>query len=210
MIRIRKSLEIPLGLDTKYNAEDVCKQILEDQYEKCYLCERYLGTDYQVDHLRSQANYPLLVKEWSNLFIACSYCNGKKGVSFDGILNPCLHNIEEIIEHSVLFMEKKVVFNSSQLSKEVRQTIQLLTILFNGKNGLRTCREQRFYDEFIRKINVFQYAVDEYMLGKKEEYRPMIEELLDIHSEYLGFKHLIICGNPVLKKDFEEFLGWNK
>ncbi len=169
-----------------------------------------MGTDYQVDHLRSQANYPLLVKEWSNLFIACSYCNGKKGVSFDGILNPCLHNIEEIIEHSVLFMEKKVVFNSSQLSKEVRQTIQLLTILFNGKNGLRTCREQRFYDEFIRKINVFQYAVDEYMLGKKEEYRPMIEELLDIHGEYLGFKHLIICGNPVLKKDFEEFLGWNK
>ena len=34
----------------------------------------------------------------------------------------------------------------------------------------RNCREQRFYDEFIQKMNFFSYVVDEYMSGKKEYY----------------------------------------
>ena len=77
-----------------------------------------------------------------------------------------------------------------------------MNLLFNGKLSYRNCREQRFYDEFIQKMNFFSYVVDEYMSGKKEQ--------LDIRSEYLGFKYAIIHSNDLLKHDFGDMTIWNK
>ena len=87
---------------------------------------------------------------------------------------------------------------------------KLLNLLFNGKLSYRNCREQRFYDEFIQKMNFFSYVVDEYMSGEKEYYYPVIKEQLDIRSEYLGFKYAIIHSNDLLKHDFGDMTIWNK
>ena len=59
-------------------------------------------------------------------------------------------------------------------------------------------------------MNFFSYAVNEYMAGKKEDYYPVIKELLDIRSEYLGFKYAIIHSNDLLKHDFGDMTIWNK
>lgn len=210
MIRICKNTEKPEALDRGYNTEEVCRQLLADQKDKCYLCERSVPIDYQVEHLKSQANHPELSQTWENLFAVCGYCNNKKSNKFDGMLEPHLHDIEVIITHANDFVNQKVKFSSDDISSGALSTIQLLNLLFNGKLSYRNYREQRFYDEFIQKLNFFSYAIDEYMAGKREEYYPIIQELLDIHSEYLGFKYAIIHSNKLLKQDFGKITIWNK
>lgn len=210
MIRICKNAEKPQTLDKSYNTDEVCKQLLRDQHDKCYLCERHLTTDYQVEHLKSKANHGDSIQMWENLFVACGYCNNKKADKYDDILEPTSHNIEVLIKHFTDFANQKVIFSSDDTSSEVLSTIQLLKLLFNGKLPYRNCREQRFYDEFVQKMNFFSYAVDNYIAGKREEYYPVIKELLDIHSEYLGFKYAIVHSNNLLKRDFVDMTIWNK
>jgi len=58
MIRVRKREVAPEELVTKGYMDDAVKRvILEDQNDKCYVCERKVTTDYQVEHLSSQKAY---------------------------------------------------------------------------------------------------------------------------------------------------------
>jgi uncharacterized protein (TIGR02646 family) len=209
MIRVKKSISAPSALQTSYNHQDVCKQLLKDQNDKCYICEQRVVTDYQVDHLQSKHHYPALKQEWSNLFIACSYCNGRKSDN-DNILNPSNHNIEEIIIHQNDFKEKKVLFSSTDNSLEVNKTMELLSQLFNGKNKAgRIFKEKRFYEEFLMKISLFLKIVDEYISGNPA-YKEAIDEELREESELLGFKYHIIKDNRTLNEDFGHLIVWNK
>ena len=90
MIRIAKSKEIPTSLIStrKYNGEDVKEQLLKDQHGKCYICERKLETDFEIEHLRAQSLHPELRQSWANLHLSCGYCNKKKSGDFNNILNP--------------------------------------------------------------------------------------------------------------------------
>ena len=112
MIRICKNADKPQTLDKSYNTDEVCKQLLMDQNDKCYLCERRLTTDYQVEHFKSQANNGDLKQTWENLFVACGYCNNKKSNKYDDILDPTQYDIETIIEHSNDFVNQKAIFDS--------------------------------------------------------------------------------------------------
>jgi len=210
MIRICKTADRPQTLDKSYRADEVCKQLLRDQNDKCYLCERHLTTDYQVEHFKSQANSEGLKQAWENLFVACGYCNSRKSDKYDDILDPTCCDIEAVIEHSNDFAKQKALFNSDDTAPETLSTIQLLNVLFNGRLPYRNVREQRFYEEFLQKMNVFSNAVDHYMSGKKEEFYPVIKEQLDIRSEYLGFKYAIVHGNKLLERDFGTMTVWNK
>jgi uncharacterized protein (TIGR02646 family) len=210
MIRVKKSTSEPPALQRNYNHQDVCRQLLEDQNDKCYICERRVVTDYQVDHLQSQHHYPALRQEWSNLFIACSYCNGKKSDKYDTILNPSHHNIEEIIIHQNDFRTKKVLFSSADNSLEVSKTMELLSQLFNGKEDRgRDRKEKRFYEEFLWKIDLFLNEVTEYTSGNLT-YKEAIDEELREDSEWLGFKYNIIKNNRMLNEDFGHLIVWNK
>ena len=53
MIRVRKSGKVPRSLveTATYDKDDVVRQLSEDQYEKCYICERHLTADFEIDHL---------------------------------------------------------------------------------------------------------------------------------------------------------------
>jgi uncharacterized protein (TIGR02646 family) len=210
MIRIKKSISGPSALQTNYNHQDVCKQLLKDQNDKCYICEQRVVTDYQVDHLQSQHHYPELKQEWANLFIACSYCNGRKSDQYDAILNPSHHNIEEIIIHDNDFVNKKVLFSSTDSSLGVNKTMELLSQLFNGKKDIgRNFKEKRFYEEFLMKISLFHKIVNEYISGNLT-YREAIDEELREESEFLGFKYNIIKNNRILNEDFGHLIVWNK
>lgn len=111
MIRIKKTVCCPKSLlsKKKYDGEDVKKQILDDQNNKCYMCERILTTDFEIEHLRSKNNYPDLICDWNNLLISCKYCNDKKSDLFDEIPNPITNNIEEEIEQQLDFTNRKVL-----------------------------------------------------------------------------------------------------
>jgi uncharacterized protein (TIGR02646 family) len=212
MIRVRKSEEAPKALSSGYNNDEVRKQLLDDQDGKCYLCERLLTTDYQVEHLQSQTNHPELTYAWNNLFISCSYCNQKKSDNHDDILLPHKENVEDVIVHHIA--GNKVLFESDRNDAATASTIQLLTVLFNGKLGPRKLKEQRFFDELIGKLAPFNKAIDGYLYSEnvteREKYRSYIESQLSTRSEYLAFKYHIILSNATLKRVFGHLTVWNK
>ncbi len=79
MIGVSRHTPAPksLGSQTTYKAQDVRDQLQEDFHGKCYLCERYVGPEFQVEHLRPKETYPHLKFEWNNLFPACT-CNQRR------------------------------------------------------------------------------------------------------------------------------------
>ena len=67
MIRERKSEKVPFSLlnTSQYDGEDVKEQLLKDQHGKCYICERKMGTDFEIEHFKSKNNNPELRQEWT-------------------------------------------------------------------------------------------------------------------------------------------------
>lgn len=212
MIRVRKSENAPEELATNgYKDDQVKRAILDDQDEKCYICERKVTTDYQVEHLVPQAKNDEEANDWSNLYIACNYCNDKKKTSFDNLAHPDTYNVEEVIVHSFDAMKEQVVFTTTSTDPGVLQTVKLLERMFNGTNPpKRVLMETRFYNQFKMRYNHFQSVVHDYLAGRTEEMRPVIENLIGIKSDFLAFKYAVIMGNETLRRDFGEMVRWNK
>lgn len=74
----------------------------------------------------------------------------------------------------------------------------------------RNFKEDRFYREYLRKINVFLSVINQYLSGAKDKYRTVIIEQLNNESELLGFKYDIIRKNRILYQDFGAYVVWNK
>lgn len=212
MIRVRKREDAPAELATKGYTDDAVKRaILEDQDDKCYICERKVTTDYEVEHLASQKHDAAGVNEWENLYIACNYCNDKKKTSFDDIQHPDTYNIEDVIRHSVDLENEHVTFTTTSDDPGVEKTVKMLDRMFNGTNApKRVLMETRFYNQFKLSYNNFQGVVHDYLSGHQEEMRPVIENLIGLKSEYLAFKYAIIMENDILRRDFAECVKWNK
>ncbi len=212
MIRVRKRKDAPIELAINGYKDDAVKRaILEDQNDKCYICERKVTTDYQVEHLTSQRNNEAGVNDWKNLYIACNYCNDKKKASFDDIKHPDTYNVEDVIRHSVEFENERVTFSTTSEDSGIRNTVKMLERMFNGTNAPnRVLMETRFYNQFKRSYNYFQSVVHDYLLGRRDEMRPIIETLLGVKSEYLAFKYAVIMENDTLRRDFEEMVRWNR
>lgn len=212
MIRVRKNSNVPSSLSktSAYNGTDVLQQLENDHYKKCYLCERILCTEYQVEHHKSQENHPQLRQDWNNLFWACGYCNGKKGNHFDNLLDPTTVNIEDEIMQVVDFSQKKASFTSLVDTNAHNDTCKFLTRIHNGTNRLRTKREENFFEYVMGIINNFYRLVSQYLNAPTEENQSFIRESLQIDKECLGFKYWIIKNHPQLSATFANDIVWNK
>lgn len=213
MIRVRKNAVAPSDLPKcGYSADAVKSALLFDQYGKCYLCEREVGTDYQVEHLKSRHLHPELENDWANLFMACSYCNDRKSDSFDDILDPADANIEQLISQTYDSKSGKFVFKSVGItSKAVDRTVALLERLFNGiRPGMPNLKERRFRSEFMASYNAFVEKLNLYLESMNSEHRESVERELSIGAEYLGFKYWIIKSIPILEHAFLPMIVWNR
>lgn len=211
MIQLQKTTTAPASLATKnkYDGEDVKALLAKDHYDKCYICERQLTTDFQVEHLHSQEHYPDEKYNWDNLFFVCSYCNGKKSANFDGIVNPTKEAIEEKIVQTLNY--DKADFATDDTSEAIQQTIKLLNRIFNGKqSNLRDFNEKAFFRDFSIRMSVFEQAVNDYLSAPTLETKEVVRELLSIEQEFLGFKYWIIKNNPTLFREFSNNIIWNK
>lgn len=212
MIRVFKSPTAPASLDKScsYNKEDVVQQLQDDQHRKCYLCERTLCTDFQVEHYKSQMARPDLKFDWNNLFWSCDYCNKKKLQLFDNILNPATINIEDEIEQTIDFPTKKAIFIACNHSSENEATIKLLQRIYNGSGISRKLKEENFFEHIIGVVNSFMRLVNTYLTDICPEKEALIREELQIDKECLGFKYWIIKSNPSLDHTFAADIIWNK
>ena len=161
MIQLQKTTTAPASLANKkrYDGDDVKDLLAKDHYDKCYICERQRTTDFQIEHLHSQEHYPNERYNWENLFFACSYCNGRKSSSFDGIATPTKEAIEEKIVQTLNY--NKADFATDDTSEAIQQTVALLNRIFNGKNRMRDFKEERFFEEFLSKMNKFEQAIND-------------------------------------------------
>lgn len=212
MIRITKSETAPASLSTikGYSCEDVLKQLLTDQHKKCYLCERILVTDFEVEHLLSVAHHPELAQSWKNLHLACRYCNGRKSDVIEHLLIPTEENIEDELKQEIDFPNNMALFTPVKEGICHQETANLLRKLFNGKNGLRKTKEGEFFKYAIGVINRFLHLVEEYAIHPNQETENAVKNELAISQEFLGFKYWIVKSNPVLVEKFANCIIWNK
>ena len=214
MIKVFKKPTPPESLTAqkRYDSEEVKQQLIADHQGKCYLCERTITTDFQVEHLHSQEYFPEEKYAWHNLFLSCSYCNGKKSNLFDNILNPAQEPIESFIIQELDYLNKRAVFKSANvsLSTEVQQTLSLLERIFNGSHKMRKIKEERFFEDFLSKMNAFQKAINNFLVTDNKQTRLALQEELAKDREFLGFKYWIIQNNPKLLFEFAQYIIWNK
>ena len=206
MIHVNKSKNPPPEFASKGCSDDaVREQLLQDQHEKCYLCERRLLTNYQVEHLKSRKNHPALENDWSNLFMACEYCNGKKLDDYDDILNPSVVHVELVISQKFDAKNEMFCFEpvGGTRDEDAREkTISLLKELFNGKDTrMLTLKEQRFRKEFRMAYNAFQELLNDWLVQQDDaEKLKAVELSLGNQEEYLGFKYWLVESIPQLKQ----------
>ena len=212
MIRVYKHPDAPSSLTTtkNYDGEDVKKQLLADQHDKCYLCERNRDTDFEIEHHKSEHNYPDLVQDWDNLYMGCGYCNRKKSDSFDNTLVPKDCNIEEEIEQSIDFANKKAVFSPRVDDEQHNETTELLYRIYNGTKRVRTFKEERFFEQVLGIVNRFADLIKNYQENPSLDNKKAISDELAIDKEMLGFKYWMVKKDDVLSQVFANDIIWNK
>jgi len=215
MIRVSKSANIPASLlvnnCTRYNGRDVQETLVKDQHEKCYLCEQKTTKSFQIEHHKAKATgyYPELKYTWSNLFLACPYCNGRKPNGFD-LLDPVLNNIEDIVSHHLDLSTKLVVIKSLRAGAQEDYTVSLLERLFNGKDNLRDIKGKILYNDIEREIVFFMGLLNDYKHSNNQENKQKVIDSLLITKEFLAFKYWIIKDHPGLYGAFKDYMVWNK
>ena len=108
MIRIKRSscpavLRGAAADSDRYRHPDVVRELWEMQREKCCYCERKIpntGHAKAVEHFAPKSVFKARRNHWSNLLLACSQCNGKKGSKFPVMLTENAH------EEKILYVKK--------------------------------------------------------------------------------------------------------
>jgi uncharacterized protein (TIGR02646 family) len=214
MIRVNKTAEIPPSLLVEncnhYDGQDVQDALYSDQHGKCYLCEQETHKNFEIEHLRPKAegHSPGLEFEWTNLFLSCKYCNGRKPNKLE-ILNPLKVNIEDVIVHKFDINLGKIEFFSNSVDPTILETIKLLSILFNGKSNIRDIKGKILFDDLNREILNFLKMLIQYKSISNAENKQIIKDLLHISKEFLGFKYWIIKDSGMYD-EFKEYMVWNK
>ena len=75
---------------------------------------------------------------------------------------------------------------------------------------MRKTKEERFFEDFLSKMNAFQKAINNFLMADNVETRLVLQEELTINREFLGFKYWIIQNNPKLLSEFAQDIIWNK
>ena len=214
MIRVKKTVETPPSLVVDncnhYDGQDVQNTLYSDQYGKCYLCEQETHKNFEIEHLKPKAegHFPELEFEWTNLFLSCKYCNGRKPNNLE-ILNPLNLNIEDVIVHKFDINLGKIEFLSNSVDPNTLETTKLLSILFNGKSNIRDIKGKILFDDLSREILNFLKMLIQYKSNSKEENKQIVIDLLHISKEFLGFKYWIIKDSGFYD-DFKDWMIWNK
>ena len=69
--------------------------------------------------------------------------------------------------------------------------------------------EENFYEYYLSRLNSFKKLIDKFLSNPSDDYRTAIIERLQINREFLGFKYRIIKTNPILNREFGEYIKWN-
>jgi len=213
MIRVVKNEEVPASLLVEncshYDGQDVQEALIIDHHQKCYICEQRVNKDFQIEHHQPKALFPALKYEWTNLFLSCQYCNGRKPNRLS-LLNPLSQNIEELISRHLDLGNKFIQVETLRPGLQEEDTVFLLRKLFNGENNIRDTKGGLLYKDLEREYVFFLGLLHDYKSSKTVENRQKVIDSLLITKEFLAFKYWALKGYDDLYEDFKDYLVWNK
>ena len=210
MYNVDRSFPEPQSLKTeklkvsgKYNSEDVLERLVEDFFNKCYLCEEKEISGINVEHLKPHKGDIDKKFQWENLFLVCPHCNNTKLGNEDEILdctNPS-HKIYDWIEYKFTsFPKTKVELKIINNIDIVNNTVTLLDKIYNGSTVNKKFEADNIKKKIMREIQSFENLIFEYVYNSKKELVEEIKEKLSRKSAFSAFKRWIIKNNARYKE----------
>ena len=203
MIKINKR-PLPNGIiirrEEDYRSGTVLAMLVEDCYNKCYICEDAEPTSPRVEHRLPQERHPDLKFDWSNLFLSCDHCNSVKSDKYVGIIDPTKIDPEEMIELSLELddeLREKVVVHKISGGNDVDVTISLLDATYNAANtSMKRLASQNLRNKISNELSWFHMKLSEYKECPNEDNKKTVVHLLSDKSAFAAFKRLIVRGVP--------------
>ena len=199
-----QSLKIEkLKISGKYNSEDVLERLVEDFFNKCYLCEEKEISGINVEHLKPHKGDIDKKFQWENLFLVCPHCNNTKLGNEDEIIdctNPS-HKVNDWIEYNFIsFPKTKVELKIINNIDIVNNTVTLLDKIYNGSTVNKKFEADNIKKKIMREIQSFENLIFEYVYNSKKELVEEIKEKLSRKSAFSAFKRWIIKNNTRYKE----------
>ena len=217
MVKLSKSM-LPEGtiINNKndYQTGTVFQTLYEDCYGKCYICE-HKPIPPVVEHLIAHKGNRDLMLNWSNMLLACSYCNTVKNKrEFDeGIINPVEIDPEDYILFELSFDEFKesVVIRHKCDSADkllANKTVKLLNMVYNNasKRDGQKVSSATLQVILTREMINFYIVVENYKAERDSGNYQIIIEEISRSSEFAAFKRKIVRDDPELSKVFADSL----
>jgi uncharacterized protein (TIGR02646 family) len=103
MSYINNGQKIPDTVKNKYNQHEIKEVLKKETKDKCMYCESFISVvaPEHIEHYRPKAVYPQLTFDWSNLGLACPWCNTKKNNNFDESCSPINPYIDNPLDHFI-------------------------------------------------------------------------------------------------------------
>lgn len=210
MYNVDRSFPEPQSLKTeklkvsgKYNSEDVLERLVEDFFNKCYLCEEKEISGINVEHLKPHKGDIDKKFQWKNLFLVCPHCNNTKLGNEDEILDctNSSHKIYDWIEYNFTsFPKTKVELKIINNIDIVNNTVTLLDKIYNGSTVNKKFEADNIKKKIMREIQSFENLIFEYVYNSKKELVEEIKEKLSRKSAFSAFKRWIIKNNTRYKE----------
>ncbi len=210
MYNVDRSFPEPQSLKTeklkvsgKYNSEDVLERLVEDFFNKCYLCEEKEISGINVEHLKPHKGDIDKKFQWKNLFLVCPHCNNTKLENEDEILDctNSSHKIYDWIEYNFTsFPKTKVELKIINNIDIVNNTVTLLDKIYNGSTVNKKFEADNIKKKIMREIQSFENLIFEYVYNSKKELVEEIKEKLSRKSAFSAFKRWIIKNNTRYKE----------
>lgn len=224
MINFVKTEEAPACLaiekakpkSENYRCKDVVKQVSDDFFDKCYLCEDKHVKDINVEHFEPHKGNRDKMFDWKNLFFACSYCNNIKLGDESPLLNctdvslRVVNNIKLEIDSSRL-PERYFIVTPLVADEITFNTASLLYKIYNGRENPTALKERgalNLRKRIVEHLSAFNDLVEEYRLGvlSKERMKKKIINELHVNSAFTAFKVWLVRDEAELFQEFAEYL----
>ena len=92
------------NLPERYRSGEIRDALRDETFRKCAYCEsKFEHVSFShIEHIIPKSREPLLVCTWSNITLACTVCNTKKGAYYEedaSLLNPYVDDIDSEIDY---------------------------------------------------------------------------------------------------------------
>lgn len=200
--------------DTKnYRHQSVVDRIKSNFNNKCYLCEIKESTSINIEHFIPHRGSEELKYKWSNLYFACSHCNGIKGHRYDNILDPLNDDVESFINCRMDAVPMaKVIIERNSSDEKVVNTVNLLDEIYNKCSetaGVRTAESINLRKKLLKELRSFQdslfvYYDEDELDEDREKARKQIIKHLRSRSEFTAFKRCLVKEKEIIYDEFKD------